>query len=156
MKPTRRPDEVRRKRIMKSPSFSWPAGRPGPDQADAKKAGEPAGRGLAWTACRRPDQAKARTGPAGLLRPLAWTPSMCSPDAVDVPLSVLHMYCINLNMELFKDVAKSRRRKYFVDGRIASLNLGCGPASIISPPGSVLRSKGRGIVTLHINAEDFT
>jgi hypothetical protein len=70
MKPTRRPDEVRRKRIMKSPSFSRPAGRPGPDQAGTKKAGEPAGRGLAWTASRRPVQAKARTGPAGLLRPL--------------------------------------------------------------------------------------
>jgi len=31
---------------MKSPSFFRPAGRPGPDQAGAKKAGEPAGRGL--------------------------------------------------------------------------------------------------------------
>ena len=55
---------------MRSPSFSRPAGRPGPDQAGAKKAGEPAGRGLAWTVSRRPDQAEARTGSAGLLRPL--------------------------------------------------------------------------------------
>ena len=28
------------------------------------------GRGLVWTVSRRPDQAEARTGPAGLLRPL--------------------------------------------------------------------------------------
>jgi hypothetical protein len=58
---------------MKSLSFSRPAGRPGPDQAGARKAGEPAGRGLARTASRRPDQAEARTGPAGLLRPLKKT-----------------------------------------------------------------------------------
>jgi len=37
-----------------------PAGRPGPDQSGAKKAGEPASRGLAWTASRRLDEAEAR------------------------------------------------------------------------------------------------
>jgi len=50
-----------------------PAGRPGPDQVGPKKAGEPAGHGLAWTASCRPDWANARTGSAGLLRPLPTT-----------------------------------------------------------------------------------
>jgi len=53
---------VRRQWIIKSPSFAWPAGRPCPDQAGAKKAGEPAGRGLWWTASHRAGQAEARTG----------------------------------------------------------------------------------------------
>jgi len=66
---------------MRSPSFSRPAGRPGPDQAGAKKAGEPAGHGLAWTASRTLDQADVRTGPAGLLRPLSARCSLCTPAA---------------------------------------------------------------------------
>jgi hypothetical protein len=75
---------------MKSPSFSRPAGSLGPDQAGAKNAGEPTGHGLTWTASHRPDQAEARTGPVGLLRPLPANfpvavgqplaaPSVCSP-----------------------------------------------------------------------------
>ena len=39
---------------------SLSTGRPGPDQSGAKKAGEPASRGLAWTASRRLDEAEAR------------------------------------------------------------------------------------------------
>jgi len=36
-----------------------------------QKALWPAGRGLTWTASRRPVQAEVRAGPAGLLRPLS-------------------------------------------------------------------------------------
>jgi hypothetical protein len=61
---------------MKSPSFSQPTGRPGPDQTGAKNAGELVGRELAWTPSHRPDQAKTGTGLAGLLRPLASTTNM--------------------------------------------------------------------------------
>ena len=69
-KPTRRP-RCGKTLVDHEISFVFrPAGRPSPDQVGPKKAGEPAGRGLAWTASRRPDQAEARTGPAGLLRPL--------------------------------------------------------------------------------------
>jgi len=55
---------------MRSPSFARLAGRPSPDQAGSKKARGPAGRGLTWTASRRPVQSEIRTGPAGLLRRL--------------------------------------------------------------------------------------
>jgi len=41
----------------------------------------PSPRGLAWTASRRPDRAEARTGPAGLLRPLVATATQCHGNA---------------------------------------------------------------------------
>jgi len=49
---------------MSSHSYALPAG--------SKKARWPVGRGLAWTASRRPAQCEAETDQAGLLRPLDW------------------------------------------------------------------------------------
>jgi len=87
---------------MRSPSFSRPTGRPSLDQANTKKAGEPAGPGLAWTVSRRPDQVEARTGPAGLLRPLGLLmrtlpqegQSSCMGLGLCIPLSLGIFLCI--------------------------------------------------------------